>query len=131
MNATPIIFLADDDPGLRIGLDRALSGQGYAVRSVPDGAELLLLLADELPDLLVLDVMMPVVGGLEVLRRMQGDPRLRGVPVIVVTAMPTAATEAEAVRGGAVAFLPKPFRLDQLFQRIEDTLDARRADPRR
>jgi DNA-binding response OmpR family regulator len=115
------ILVADDNPILLQGLDRALSASGYAVETAGDGAEVLELLArsPSLPDLLLLDVMMPKLSGLEVLRRLQADARWSGVPVVLVTAMTDETLPARALEGGAVDVLIKPFRLNELLGRID------------
>ncbi len=120
MDAT--IFVADDDPALLRGLDIALQGKGYAVRTAPSGPELLSLLESERPDLLVMDVMMPGMSGLEVLRRIRADDRWAELPVMMVTAYPHADVREEAWQRGAGEVVPKPFRLEDLLERIERRL---------
>lgn len=120
-----IIFVADDDPVLLRGLDVALQGRGYAVRTARSGPALLSLLEAERPDLLVLDVMMPGMTGLEVLRRIRSDRRWSDLPVMMVTAAPEAEVHAEAEEQGAADVIPKPFRLAELLKRIEARLGGR------
>ncbi|HEX7052286.1 MAG TPA: response regulator transcription factor [Longimicrobiales bacterium] len=114
-----MIYVADDDAALRRGLDVALKGRGYAVRTAPDGPALLSLVEAECPDLIVLDVMMPGMSGIDVLRHLRRDGRWRDLPVMMVTAVPDAEVHAEARDGGAAEVLPKPFRLRDLVARIE------------
>ncbi len=113
------IFVADDDPALLRGIDLALKGRGYAVRTAPSGPALLTLLESERPDLLVLDVMMPGMSGLEVLRRIREDERWAHLPVMMVTAYPHVDVREEARQRGAGEVMPKPFRLSELLDRIE------------
>jgi len=121
-NAT--IFVADDDPTLLKGLNRALSGRGYNVRTAPNGPALLSLLETASPDLVVLDIMMPGMSGLEVLRRVRGDARWSELPVMMVTALTDAAVTAAAWERGASDVIPKPFRLNDLVSRIEARLGS-------
>lgn len=121
-DGTRKIFVADDDPVLLRGLDLALTGRGYEVRTALSGAHLLELLESDRPDLLVLDVMMPGMSGLEVLRRIRGDGRWPNLPVLVVTARSDAVVVREAREGGAADVVGKPFRLRDLVGKIERRL---------
>lgn len=115
------IFVADDDPVLLRGLDVALKGHGYTVRTALDGPELLSLMERERPDLLLLDVMMPGMDGVEVLRRIRDDGRWSDLPVMMVTAVADSGVREEAARCGPADVVPKPFRLNDLLA----TIDAR------
>jgi DNA-binding response OmpR family regulator len=123
------IFIADDNPILLQGLDRALTASGYAVETAGDGEAVLELLTRSslLPDLLLLDVMMPKLSGLDVLKRLQEDARWAGVPVMLVTAATDEGLPAQALEGGAVDVLIKPFRLHELLERIEQHVKPRSA----
>jgi DNA-binding response OmpR family regulator len=115
------ILIADDNPVLLQGLHRALASNGYTVQTADDGAAVLDLLARSPapPDLLLLDVMMPKLSGLDVLQRLRGDPRWSGVPVVLVTAATDEALPTKAREGGAEDVLIKPFRLNELLSCIE------------
>jgi DNA-binding response OmpR family regulator len=121
------ILIADDNPVLLQGLHRALSASGYAVHTAGDGAAVLEILARSpvLPDLFLLDVMMPKLSGLEVLERIRADPCWSAVPVVLVTAATDEALPRKARERGAVDVLIKPFRLNELLGCIE--LHRRRA----
>jgi two-component system, cell cycle response regulator len=114
------VFVADDNPSILQGLERALRVTGYEVRTAASGRAVLELLesAPEPPDLLLLDVMMPEMTGLEVLRTLRVDPRWVDVPVVLITATNDGALPVSALRDGAVDFLTKPFRLDELLARV-------------
>jgi two-component system, cell cycle response regulator len=130
-NAT--VFVADDNPSILQGLDRALKATGYQVRTAGNGLEVLRMLegAPQPPDLLLLDVMMPEMSGLEVLRTLRQDERWTDVPVVLITATNDGALPVSALRDGAVDFLTKPFRLDELLARVDSHVrrnqDLRRA----
>jgi two-component system, cell cycle response regulator len=116
----PRIFVADDNPVLLQGLERALTSNGYGVRTATNGLALLRLLEEsEAPDLLLLDVMMPEMDGLEVLRTVHRDPRWCDLPVILITAASDSTLSISALRDGAVDFLTKPFRLSELMARVQ------------
>lgn len=124
MKRARTIFVADDDTQLLAGLHLALTRRGYIVRTARNGRGVLELLEAERPDLLLVDVMMPEVDGLEVVRRVRGTARLRELPVLVVTALAGREHEARAREAGANAYLTKPFRLAELMARIERHLAA-------
>jgi len=118
------IFIADDDPLLLEGLSRALTGRGYTVRTAADGPQLLSLMERETPDLVVLDIMMPGMSGLDVLRRVRADGRWLAIPVVMVTALTDAEVTRSARDNGASDGGHKPFRLRDLVSRIEQRLRA-------
>ncbi len=114
------VFVADDNPSILQGLERALRVTGYEVRTAASGRAVLELLAaaPEPPDLLLLDVMMPEMSGLEVLRTLRNEARWVDIPVVLITATNDGALPVSALRDGAVDFLTKPFRLDELLARV-------------
>jgi two-component system response regulator MprA len=119
------VLVVDDDPDLRAALTRALGLDGYAVTSASNGAKALDALPEVAPDVLVLDVMMPVVGGLEVCRRMRaaGDR----TPILVLTARDEVSDRVAGLDAGADDYLVKPFALEELRARLRALL--RRAQP--
>jgi CheY-like chemotaxis protein len=115
------ILICDDEPALR-ELVRATLADGYQFAEASDGL-LALELARELePDAVVLDLMLPRLGGLEVLARLQADDRLRHVPVLVITAWNE--TREDVLAAGAADFLTKPFDPDELKAAIEQLLNG-------
>lgn len=121
MTSARTIFVADDNPALRSGLEIALRANGYIVRTAPDGPALLTMLELERPDLLLLDVMMPGMSGLDVLHRIRGDQRLSNLPVLLVTA--AAGAEVRAANWRYLSdMVSKPFRLGDLLRQIEALL---------
>lgn len=121
MSRSSTVYVADDNPAILQGLDRALSANGYGVQTAHSGPVLLELLAaaPQAPDLLLLDVMMPEMSGLDVLRTLRRDPRWMDLPVVLITATNDATLPVSALRDGAVDFLTKPFRLDELLARVD------------
>ena len=126
--AIATVFVADDNPSILLGLDRALKARGYDVRTATTGAAVLRLLneAPHPPDLLLLDVMMPEMSGLDVLRALRRDDRWADVPVVLITATNDGALPVSALRDGAVDFLTKPFRLDELLARVDSHVTRNR-----
>ncbi|MYI55452.1 MAG: response regulator transcription factor [Acidimicrobiia bacterium] len=114
------ILVAEDDPAITNALRRALTHEGYAVRSAADGAEALEALAAEAADLVILDVAMPYVDGLEVCRRLRRAGNR--TPILMLTARHTVGDRVEGLDAGADDYLVKPFSLNELFARIRALL---------
>jgi CheY-like chemotaxis protein len=123
------VLIADDDPSLRFLCRVALESAGHEVILAEDGARVLDLVRDHSPQLLLLDVSMPYVGGLEVLKNMSVEQR-RTLPVILLSARARVTERMEGVEAGAIDYVTKPFRPDALARIVNDVLamseDARR-----
>jgi CheY-like chemotaxis protein len=121
------VLVVDDDPLIRDVLHTLLDVEGVAVSTAVDGEEALGVLAvDPLPDVLVLDVTMPGIDGLEVCRRAKTDPRTARVPVILLTARDRPADRTAGADAGCDAYLTKPFSPLELIERITRIADGRR-----
>ncbi|MBD2383815.1 response regulator [Trichormus variabilis FACHB-319] len=112
------VLIADDDPLLRGLLQHKLAGDGHLVIVAEDGGEVLGLIREHHPDLVVLDAMMPVMDGFEVLRRLKVDPQASSIPVIMLTALRREADVVGALQLGAADYLVKPFIPDELLERV-------------
>ena len=110
------VLIVEDDPDVRAALTRALSYEGYDVTTATDGGRGLAAVADDRPDVIVLDVMMPFVDGLEMCRRLRanGDD----TPVLMLTALGEVADRVDGLDAGADDYLTKPFALEELLARI-------------
>jgi CheY-like chemotaxis protein len=113
------ILVCDDDPSLR-ELVRAVLGPRYRFVEATDGTEALALAGELRPDLIVLDVMLPGLSGIEVLEALRLDDELRSVPVVVITAWSHAELDAQVA--GADRFVSKPFDPDVLSAAVEELL---------
>jgi signal transduction histidine kinase/ligand-binding sensor domain-containing protein/CheY-like chemotaxis protein len=116
------VLIVDDVPQNRIMLIDALIPLGFEILDVENGQECLDLLDGVYPDLIVMDVMMPVMDGWETTRRIRSQPALADIPVIIVTASATSDDEAKSFAAGASAFLPKPIEHELLFKTIGELL---------
>jgi two-component system, OmpR family, response regulator MprA len=114
------ILVVDDDRSVRDSLRRSLAFNGYEVELAADGADALARIADKRPDAVVLDVMMPRVGGLETCRRLRSDGD--DVPILVLTARDTVADRVAGLDAGADDYLVKPFALEELLARLRALL---------
>jgi two-component system OmpR family response regulator len=119
------VLIVDDDESIRDLVDTALSFVGFDVARAASGTDALGLIPEFVPDLVVLDVMMPGMDGFEVCRRLRADGDL--TPVIFLTAKGTSADMLHAFRTGADDYLTKPFDLKLLVARVEAVL--RRTTP--
>jgi two-component system cell cycle response regulator len=113
------ILVADDDQALLHTVTWILKQEGYDVVAVPGGEGLLDKLAEDRPQLLLLDIMMPKVDGLQLLARMKADERFRDVPVLMISSMPPEEATVNSLGLGAADFIAKPFRVRELLARVK------------
>ena len=116
------ILVVDDDPDIRALANLALSQDGHIVVEASSGQEALAAIAAQAPDLLVLDLLMPVQGGLEVLKVLRSNPVTAGLPVVVLTAMDDEANTRAGFEFGATDYVTKPFSIPQLAARVRACL---------
>jgi DNA-binding response OmpR family regulator len=115
------IMVVDDNRDLRESVAEVLGGAGFAITLAADGEAALELIGRQKFDLVLLDLVMPGLGGLEVLRRLrEKSPRL---PVIMLSAFATVENAVEAMRQGAQDYVTKPFRVDTLLASVRRTLE--------
>jgi two-component system alkaline phosphatase synthesis response regulator PhoP len=112
------ILLIDDDSLLLALLERKLTARGYAVATANDGNAGVERARAEHPDLIVLDMMMPIMDGRQTLRAIQADPALSAIPVIMLTSRREESDIVGAIEKGAVDYQLKPFSPDELIARI-------------
>lgn len=116
----PSILIAEDDRAAREALVRALTLEGFAVDAVNDGAQALTAFAEQDPDLLILDVMMPEVDGIAACRRIRSEGST--VPILILTARTETSDRVVGLDAGADDYLPKPYALEELLARIRALL---------
>lgn len=116
------VLVADDDAALVGTLTWILKEQGCQVIAVPDGQDLLERIGAEDPDLVLLDIMMPRVDGLQLLERIRSEARWRDLPVLMISSMDPEDGTAKALGLGASDFVAKPFRVKELLARVESQL---------
>lgn len=124
---TASILVVEDEESIQILLSYNLESEGYRVRSTINGEDVIALVSDERPDLILLDWMLPGISGIEVCRMLRAKPETRDIPIIMLTAR---TEEAERVRGlatGADDYMVKPFSVLELLARIRTIL--RRVNP--
>ncbi|MCU9846833.1 phosphate regulon transcriptional regulator PhoB [Defluviimonas sp. WL0024] len=118
----PSVLVVEDEPAQREVLIYNLEAEGFRVAQADNGEEALLLVAEEAPDLIVLDWMLPNVSGIEVCRRLKSRPETRAVPIIMLSAR---SEEVDLVRGletGADDYMVKPYSVVELMARVRTQL---------
>lgn len=121
MNDSEIqIFVVEDDASIRFGLEEVLRGAGYQVQSCADGAVALEAIGETLPDLLILDVMLPGASGYEIARQLR-KANCR-IPILMLTAKGQEIDKVVGFKAGADDYVTKPFGINELIARIEALL---------
>ena len=118
----PRILIVDDEPEMVRGLEDNLRFEGYQTLSATDGRRGLTLALSEAPDLVLLDIMMPKVDGLQLLETIRAEPMWRDLPVLMVSSMPPEDGTVRSLEIGATDFIPKPFRMKELLARVDSHL---------
>lgn len=116
------VLVVDDDRTLQMLLRLELLGEGFEVIVASDGPEALRLAQETLPDMVLLDVVMPGMTGLEVLEQLRASQRTATTPVILLTGRPLEATEKHALHRGADHYMTKPFEVETLVARIRGSI---------
>lgn len=116
------IYVVDDEKDLTWALEKSLSHEGYQVVAINDGLEALRLMRRRRPDLVILDVVMPQMDGVEVCRRLRADPILSAIPILFLTVQETVEQKIEGFEAGCDDYLAKPFDLTELKLRIKALL---------
>lgn len=116
------IMVVEDDGLVGALLDDALSQAGYAVIRATTAAQACQIIDDVAPDLMLLDLGLPVVDGFHVLAQLGGHPRWRSLPIIVLTARHRLGDVERALRLGASGYVTKPFQVRALLERIDNRL---------
>ena len=117
------VLIVDDDESMRKIVSRRVESWGYAVVTAADGVETIRRVGSDHPDVVLLDIMMPGMDGLEVCRRLTRDPSSRKIPVILVSAKASQVSGEEVTAAGAFALLQKPYDPSDLQRRIEEALN--------
>jgi len=124
-NVAKRVLIVDDDRDTREILVRLLTSQGYESLAVASGEEALAAMRAEPIDVVLLDVMMPGMDGLQVCEKLRADESLRAIPVILLTAKDDLATRAKGMALGVGEYLTKPINKKELFTRLRSQLHSR------
>ena len=123
----PTILLVEDNEMNRDMLSRRLIRKGYDVLIAVDGAEGIAMAATDVPDLILMDMTLPVVNGWDATRAIRANDKTRGIPVIALTALAMVGDREQALAAGCDDYDTKPVELSRLLEKIEALLGGRRA----
>jgi diguanylate cyclase (GGDEF)-like protein len=122
------ILIADDDRSMRVALQNVLVADGYKIESVSDGVEAVKRCEHSMPDLILLDAMMPNLNGFDACRKIRMLQSGKHVPILIVTALEDESSIEQAFDSGATDFIPKPVHFAVMRQRVSRLLKASRAE---
>jgi len=116
------LLVIEDEPSLAKVLQMRLQIEGFEVEIALDGAEGMKMMEESPPDMVVCDLMMPVMDGLEVTKAMKSDPRFKAIPILILTALRSEKQMAALQKAGADGFATKPYDGKELSSRIRQLL---------
>jgi len=122
-----LILVVDDNAGNLQILGNMLTNEGYLVASATGGAKVVEFSLKRVPDLILLDIMMPEIDGFEVCRQLKSNKNTKSIPVIFLTAKIETEDIVTAFNAGAVDYIKKPFNSDELLARVKTHIDLKRA----
>lgn len=122
----PVILVADDEPVNLALIKRRLEWEEYEIHTAEDGGQAVETARRVLPDLVILDVMMPVLDGLQACRLLKEDPATRDIPVIFLSALDDTDTKVSGLSLGADDYISKPFRVEELLARVAVAIRLKR-----
>ncbi len=125
MGSGKSVLIVDDEAATRAVLRHALEVQGYRVETAENGQQALSVISRRKPDVVLLDISMPVMDGWTTMRELRSREATRSLPIIVITALVHPEDEQEALDGGADAFMTKPFLGPELELRLAEVLSRR------
>lgn len=120
------VLIVDDDVAQRVCLNELVASLGGSSREAADGQAALDAVAAEKPDLILLDVEMPRIGGLECCRRLKADPQTRLIPIVMITSLDSLDDRIRGIEAGADDFLSKPVRATELLARMREMLRVKK-----
>jgi two-component system cell cycle response regulator DivK len=118
------ILIVEDDRLSTTLLSDFLNAHGYTVFKTSEGLEAINLARDEQPDLILMDIRLPGINGLDVTRLLKQDDQTKAIPIIAVTAFATAGDEIKALESGCAAYITKPVNVSELLRTVESFLPS-------
>jgi DNA-binding response OmpR family regulator len=130
-DATPVVLVADDEPSMLALVGQHIKTMGYEVLEASDGEQAWALAQEHLPDLVILDVMMPGMSGWEVCRKIREDVALAHTAIIMLTGIGENLNELTSPLYGADSYIDKPFAFPELDEKVRGALTKARAGEER
>lgn len=118
------VLVVDDEPNIVLSLEFLMEQAGFEVTTAEDGEAALRLIAESAPDLVLLDISLPGIGGFDVLERLRGDPAHRHLPIIMLTAHGREVEREKGLALGADDYITKPFSTRALVDQVRALLDG-------
>ena len=118
------ILIVDDEPNIVVSLEFLMRREGFEVEVAGDGQAALEAVEQRTPDLVLLDIMLPTISGFDVCTRLRGDPRFRGLKIVMLTAKGREADQARGTALGADLYVTKPFSTKDLVAHVRQLLAA-------
>lgn len=122
----PKVLVADDEPTIVNFFIAALSDQGYEIESAVNGAQAVEKALSFLPDVILLDVVMPELNGYQVTEKLKANPATAGIPIILVTGLGSVEDKVQGLESGADDFLTKPFNLQEMLARVHSLIKLKK-----
>ena len=122
MASQPFVLIVEDEEAQREVLSYNLTAEGFRVSCAEDGEMALLMVAEDPPDVIVLDWMLPLVTGIEVCRRLKSDPATRGIAIIMLSARSEEVDKVRGLETGADDYVTKPYSITELMARVRSQL---------
>jgi two-component system phosphate regulon response regulator PhoB len=119
------LLVVDDEPEIHTVLGKLLSKEGYSVDSAFGAEEAFRKISQSKPDLIILDIMMPKISGIEVCNKLKADPDTKGILILIVSARDAQEDRIEGLSHGADDYVSKPFHLRSLVRKIEHMLEKK------
>ncbi|MFM7575916.1 MAG: response regulator, partial [Microcystaceae cyanobacterium] len=123
----PLILLVEDNPGNRLSFSCYLEAKGYRLVTAEEGQGAIAQAEQTLPDLILMDIQMPGMDGLEAIQQLRGNPHFAQTPIIALTALAMPGDQERCLAAGANEYLAKPIKLRQLAMLIEELLQRQEA----
>jgi diguanylate cyclase (GGDEF)-like protein len=124
------VLIVDDDRGMRIALRDVLENDGYQIQEAADGAQAVAICERSMPDLVLMDAVMPLMDGFTACARIRAMPSAKNIPVMIITALEDEHSIERAFKSGATDYIPKPVHFSVLRQRVARMVTAGRAEKR-
>ncbi len=123
---TKNVLVVDDEPNIVLSIKFLMSQEGYQVKTASNGEDALQAIAEQVPDLILLDVMMPKPDGFEVCQKIRATPEWKDIPVIMLTAKGRDVEKEKGIAMGADDYVTKPFATKELVLKVKEILKEKK-----